>query len=470
MRQRFHKFRAGTLDDAYLAMREKLGDEAIVVRTATVPHGGWFGRLIGQKAVEVTASVTIDDDGPLRARPMSPIEKKYTSGASRPSPTPSAATASMTATTLGSEERMRETVDFFRKVVTQAQQRAGIASEDKVRAATAPTGAPTPPMAQGNTAPAEVIQFEPLRRAEPAPLTADDIRKDLTEMREMLGVLSAEMPGAGLSAEFVPHYQMLLKQGVSRKRAAALVDAAAGRGDLRAFRDPRIFRERLKMEIRRHVNVTGGIALESGKRKIVALVGATGVGKTTNLAKLAALYAVQEHARVGVITADTYRVAATDQLQVYANIIDLEMKIVHQAAEMRAALKAFADRDLVLIDTAGGSPFNRAQMTDLRALVEAAEPDEVHLLVSANVALEDLREVVTHFSLLKPSALFFTKLDETRRYGQLFCLAAEAGLPLSYFSVGQNVPDDILPVSAGTVAKLVVDGGDDLGGTSAKST
>ncbi len=464
MRQRFHKFRAGTLDEAYLAMREKLGDEAIVVRTATVPHGGWFGRVIGQKAVEVTASVTIEDDGPVRARPMSPVEKKYTSGASRPA----AATARVT--TLGSDARMRETVDFFRKVVTQAQQRAGVASEDKVRAATAPTGAPTPPMVQGNAAPAAVIQFEPQRRAEPAPLTADDIRKDLTEMREMLGILSAEMPGAGLSQEFVPHYQMLLKQGVSRKRAASLVAAAAGRGDLRAFRDPRIFRERLKMEIRRHVNVTGGIALEAGKRKVVALVGATGVGKTTNLAKLAALYAVQEHARVGVITADTYRVAATDQLQVYANIIDLEMKIVHQAAEMRAAVKAFADRDLVLIDTAGGSPFNRDQMTDVRALVEAAEPDEVHLLASANVALEDLREVVTHFSLLKPSALFFTKLDETRRYGQLFCLAAEAGLPLSYFSVGQNVPDDILPVSAGTVAKLVVDGGDDLGGTSTKSS
>ncbi len=464
MRQRFHKFRAGTLDEAYLAMRDKLGDEAIVVRTATVPHGGWLGRLIGQKAVEVTASVTIDDDGPVRARPLSPVEKKYRSGAS----TPAMASASES---VGTDATVRDTVDFFRKVVTQAQQKAGIAGEDKSRAATAPTGAPTPPiMNTGNAVPAEVIPFEAPKRAEPEPLSQEDIRKDLAEMREMLGILTAETPGAGLSPEFVPHYQMLIKQGVSRKRAAALVQAAAGRGDLRAFRDPRIFRERLKMEIRRHVQVTGGIALESGKRKVVALVGATGVGKTTNLAKLAALYSVQEHARVGVITTDTYRVAATDQLQVYANIISLDMKVVHQATEMRAALRAFADRDLVLVDTAGGSPFNRAQMTDARALVEAAEPDEVHLLVSANVSLEDLREVVTHFSLLKPSALFFTKLDETRRYGQLFSLAAEAGLPLSYFSVGQNVPDDIMPVSGGTVAKLVVDGGDDLGGTSAKSS
>jgi flagellar biosynthesis protein FlhF len=277
------------------------------------------------------------------------------------------------------------------------------------------------------------------------------------------------MPGAGLQPEFVPHYQMLLSHGVSRKRAAALVQNAASRGDLRAFRNPRVFLERLKMEVRRDISVTGGIALEAGRRKVVALVGATGVGKTTNLAKLGALYSVQEHARVGVITTDTYRVAATDQLEVYAGIIDVTMHIVHDVAGMRSALKAFADRDLVLIDTAGGSPFNRAQMTEMRELIDAAHPDEVHLLVSANTALEDARDVVTHFSIMKPTSLFFTKLDETRRYGPLYCLAAEAGLPLSYLSVGQNVPDDIMPAGPGTIAKLVVDGGDELGGTSTKS-
>jgi flagellar biosynthesis protein FlhF len=204
--------------------------------------------------------------------------------------------------------------------------------------------------------------------------------------------------------------------------------------------------------------VTGGIALQSGQRKVVALVGATGVGKTTNLAKLSALFSVQEHAKVGVITTDTYRVAATDQLQVYANIIDLPMEVVHEPSEMKAALKKLANCDLILIDTAGGSPFNREQMTDMRALLDVAKPDEVHLLASANTSLADLRDVVTNFSLLRPTALFFTKLDETKRYGQLYCLAAEAGLPLSYFSVGQQVPDDIMPASPGTVAKLVIEG------------
>lgn len=468
MRQTFHKFRAPTLDQAYLAMRRRLGDEAIVVRTANVSEGGLFGRLLGQTAVEVTASITVNEDEARPARrPLTPAERRYRAASTAHRST---LAAQRDDAPVGSDERIHDTVAFFRKLVTDAQRRAGIATDDKKRRASAPSGAPTPPMDEGNTAPAEVIPFEPPDRADMPFISAGELRKDIAEMREMLDVLSAEVPGAGLPQEFVPHYQMLIKQGVTRNRAAGLVKRAASRGDLRAFRDPRVFLERLKMEIRRGIRVTGGIALEAGKRKVVALVGPTGVGKTTNLAKLAALYAVQEHARVGVITTDTYRVAATDQLKVYANIIDLDMRVVHEPAEMKAALKACAGVDLVLIDTAGGSPFNREQMTDMRGLLDVAQPDEVHLLTSANTALEDVRDVVTHFSILKPTALFFTKLDETKRYGSLYCLAAEAGLPLSYFSVGQHVPDDIMPASPGAVAKLVIEGGDDLGGSSTESS
>ena len=113
---------------------------------------------------------------------------------------------------------------------------------------------------------------------------------------------------------------------------------------------------------------------------------------------------------------------------------------------------------------------NGEQMTALRDLLDAAEPNEVHRLMSASTALEDARDVITHFSILRPTALLFTKLDETKRYGPLFCLTAEAGLPLSYFSIGQSVPDDIMPASPGAVAKLVVEGGDDRGATSSESS
>jgi len=480
MPQTFHTFRAPTLDQAYAQMRRRFGDEAIVVRTATVPDGGLLGRLLGKTSVEITASIdeTLFRPPADATRPLSNAERRYRDvGGPAPAPRQTGPSRPGHAQPeLGSDARVRETIAYFRELAKANQRHADAqksnprpdaAQPEKTPApaadaqkSSAPSGKPTPPMEQANTAPAEVFRLEPVSKPKQSPMTVDEIRGDLSEMREMLNVLSAEMPGAGLPQEFVPQYQLLLKQGVARKRAASLVQQAARRGDLRAFRDTRIFLERLKMELRRDIKVTGGIALQAGVRKIVALVGATGVGKTTNLAKLAALYAVQEHAKVGVITTDTYRVAATDQLQVYANIIDLPMEVVHEPSEMKAALKKLAHCDLVLIDTAGGSPFNREQMTDMRSLLDVAQPDEVHLLASANTSLEDLRDVVTHFSLLRPSALFFTKLDETKRYGQLYCLAVEAGLPLSYFSVGQQVPDDIMPASPGTVAKLVIEGED----------
>lgn len=442
MAQTFHTFKAQTLEQAYRAMRQKLGDEAIVVRTATVTEGGVLG-FLGHKRIELTASAPLSNPAP---RKRSAAERKYR-----------ASGAALQAPAVGSEERVRDTVAYFEKLVSEAQHRMG----------TAPTSPRGSPIAEGNAAVAPIIPFE---RPKPEPGPGDtDLRNDIQEMREMLQVLYAEMPGAGLPPEFVPHYRALLEGGVTRERAADLMLAAAQGGGTPALQDPRVFLERLKMEIRKSVTVTGGIRLAAGSCRVVALVGATGVGKTTNLAKLAALFAVRHRAKVGLVTADTYRVAATDQLRVYANIIDLDIRVVNDTKEMTAALRVFRGHDLVLVDTAGGSPFNDRYTRELTEILEAARPDEVMLLLSAGTPLEDLRSTVTRFSGFKPTSLFFTKLDETRRYGSLFCLAAEAGLPLSYFSVGQNVPDDLALAHAGMVAGLVVEGGDRRGRTSEKT-
>ena len=228
--------------------------------------------------------------------------------------------------------------------------------------------------------------------------------------------------------------------------------------DPAVVRDPRAFQERLKLQARKRVSVTGGIAVTPGKRRIVALVGATGVGKTTTLAKLAAQFAVRERLQVGLITTDTYRIAAPEQLRVYANIIGLPMQIVQGPGEMNAALREFSGFDLVLVDTAGGSQFNQEQVSELKRLLDAASPHETLLLLSANTQLEDLRNVVANFRCLMPSSLVFTKLDETRRYGALYSLLVEARLPLSYLSVGQNVPDDITVAQPRTVADLIMEG------------
>lgn len=481
MQQKFYKFKAETLEAAYRAMREKLGDEAIVVRTTSVTEGGIFGGMFGQKLIEVTASATTSDQS-AALRTLSAVEKRYVESM-QPAPdvhSPGFVPASAPITS-SVDSPDAERLDYFKKIIRDAQHRMGMDEDapakpqldlyasgtptlpmDPNEGQTPVTSSPTPAYPRrDNTVPAEPIPFEsnvPLAMHPTESISDEDVRHDIAEMREMLQVMSAEMPGAELPKEFIPHYRALLDNGVTRKRAASLIHTAAKRGDLRALREPRVFFERLKMEMRKYIKVTGGTVLHADQRRVVAMIGPTGVGKTTNLAKLAALFSVQEQAKVAVITADTYRVSATEQLKTYATIIDLDMRVAHDAKEMKAALNDFKDHDLVLIDTAGSSPYNTEQMKELQELIDVATPDEIQLVVSASTSLEDLKEVVMRYSMMKPTSIFFSKLDETYRYGQIFTLAADTGLPLSYFSVGQDVPDDLMLAHSGKLTNMVIEG------------
>ena len=478
MEQKFYKFRAATLDEAYRAMREKLGDEAIVVRTHSTTEGGVLGGWFGRPVVEVTASATVDSpSSTLKA--LSAVERRYaqvskTTRALGPgeSPKPKPVESALTPDS--------EQMEHFKRLIRNAQNRMGMndAPPANPMLNLYAGGAPAQPMdtypgqssvtnhatpaypRRENVVPAEPIPFE-YERTRPSQirqLNDDEIREDISEMREMLNVLTTEMPGADLPKEFIPQYRTLLDHGVTRKRAASLIQTAAKRGDLRALREPRVFLERLKMEMRKNLSVTGGIALHAEKARIVAFIGPTGVGKTTNLAKMAALFSVQERARVGVITADTYRVSATEQLKTYAAIIDLDMRIVHDEKEMKEAVHDFRKHDLVLIDTAGSSPYNDEQMGELQKLIGSAHPDEVHLVLGASTNLDDLKQIVSRYAPMQPNALFFSKLDETHRYGTIYCLAADTGIPLSYLSIGQDVPDDLMLAHSGKIASMVVEG------------
>ncbi len=451
MAQQLKKVRGRTLTQAYEAMRAKYGDEAVVIGTHTVTEGGVLG-IFGRRVIELTVSVPRNELAPPRK--PSPAEKKYASNS-----------------TLARKPEVNETVQYFEQIVRDAQQRMrGQAAPPapgprpkKPRTATVPAASKPRPAAAAKTeakpSPSPVLPF-PKRDTE-TPAGTDDLRRDLQEMREMLQVIYAESPGAGLPAEFAPHYRALLDRGVSRKVAAGLIAAVLRDADPEVLHDPHVFTERLGAEIRKIVPVTGGLTLRPGSRRVAALCGATGVGKTTNLAKLAAKYNINHLANVGLLTTDTYRVAAAEQLRVYANIIGLPLHVANDGKEMRQALDAFRPCDLVLMDTAGGSQFNFEQINELKGLLQMAQPDEVLLVLSACTPLEDLRNVVANFNCLKPTALLFTKLDETRQYGAMLSILVESGLPVSYLSVGQNVPDDIRAATPAMLANLILGGNDD---------
>ena len=185
------------------------------------------------------------------------------------------------------------------------------------------------------------------------------------------------------------------------------------------------------------------IKLKRYKRTVVLFVGPTGVGKTTTLAKLAAIYTLNHHAKVGIITTDTYRIAAVEQLRTYAEILEVPLTVAYAAEDIPDALRGFEDRDIVFIDTTGKSPSDAMLETEISELLRYSDADEVHLVMSATTSFAGSLHLVNTYRFLRDFKLLFTKLDETPTWGMLLNLRFITDRPVSYMASGQNVPDDI---------------------------
>ncbi len=203
------------------------------------------------------------------------------------------------------------------------------------------------------------------------------------------------------------------------------------------------------------------IEFQGSKPTVAFFIGPTGVGKTTTIAKVASRYKVDEGKKVAFLTADTYRIAATEQLRTYANILDMPLTIVYSAEEIQDAVRNLSEYDLILVDTAGFSHKNAAQCEDVKKLIgglSAGNKTEVYLVLSATTKYRDLQDMCNIYRTFADYRLIFTKLDETSCYGNLLNIHLYSGADLSYATYGQNVPDDIEVFDTQKIVKKLLGG------------
>lgn len=296
-----------------------------------------------------------------------------------------------------------------------------------------------------------------------SPASGDSLGRLATEvqgLREVLGCLWREVRGArtdeplGISM-YPPHleplYQGLIGEEVDTAIARHITDAVLEKG----ITDPQQVWDAARQVISRLVGRAAAIELGS-KRRVAMLVGPTGVGKTTTIAKLAGRFSLLEGRRVAVITVDTFRMGAVNQIQGYADLAGFPWAVAGTPDELRKALDTFREAELVLIDTAGRSHRDEPRMSELEEFIGAAGPDEVHLVVSAGTRQADGAEIISRYAALRFNRLLLTKLDETSRPGAILNMVVAAQCPVSYITTGQRVPEDIMPASGEGLARMIV--------------
>lgn len=200
------------------------------------------------------------------------------------------------------------------------------------------------------------------------------------------------------------------------------------------------------------------IDITPGKTKYVFFLGTTGVGKTTTIAKIASSFKIKEKRNVGLLTADTYRIAAVEQLRTYANILGIPLSVVYSASEIEEARKDLDKYEVVLVDTAGRSDKNKEQIDELKRLINAIpeEDREIYLVLSATTKYGDLIRITEVYKDVAKYKLIFTKVDETGTIGNIYNILMRTGAGLSYVTFGQNVPDDISAADTQSIAKQLL--------------
>lgn len=244
-------------------------------------------------------------------------------------------------------------------------------------------------------------------------------------------------------------YHRLLERGVAPALAQSIVRSVADELSRWALDNQSVLNEHLHWHLGRKLTIAAPLKPMPGHPIAFFLVGPTGVGKTTTIAKLAANFVHHERSRVLIVTADTFRVGALSQIRAFGQILGIPVEVAYNPAQLAALVQNNRHQyDLIMVDTPGRNQRDSEQVQELNAYLTAVPDKLVHLALAAGAKYEDMRQTANIFGTTRLDGLIFTKLDETATLGQAYTLACETGLPVSYLTTGTRIPEDIEVASA----------------------
>jgi flagellar biosynthesis protein FlhF len=405
-------FHALTMPDALRAIKEELGPDAVILSTKQVRSGeGMFG-MFGRTMIEVVAA---DDPPPAEARPSS-VPRGPVAAAL---PRANAATPFQGA--------------LDRSLADAAVQAYAAGSE----------GPPAPARGEWGRLTRELHELRQL------------VEQSVEERRRAERLAGAPQL-TGLPPRLAKWFYSLTNQDLEPEIAEKLVRQVHDILGRSGGDSEDAARRTLHRLLSSSIKVSGPMLTAAEQKKTVVFVGPTGVGKTTTIAKVAAHYQLKEKRRVAMITLDTYRVAAVEQLRLYANIIGVTLDVALTKREALDFIEKRRHNDLILLDTTGRSPMDPTGVEELHELLDLGHALETHLVMSATTRERDMMEAMSRYAALPIDYLLFTKLDETSAFGNVYTMMSRSGLPLSYFSTGQSVPEDLEVVRPERVADLLL--------------
>ena len=279
------------------------------------------------------------------------------------------------------------------------------------------------------------------------------LQNEILQIKDMFFLMkhSAVLPGfLKTHPELLELYARLVKAGISEPRAQKIIDQSL------AVAEPGTGAKSVVQVLLNYLEVCDPFQNLNGHPNLAAFIGPTGVGKTTTIAKLAAELSLKRKKQVGIVAVDNYRIGAAEQLKTYATIMGLPCLPAFTKKDLINAIGKFRSKDVILIDTAGQSHLDQNRLQELTMLMCGDLPIATHLVLSSGSKSQDMKEITTKFSQLKPQSYIFTKFDETRQHGAIIDQLCETRLPISFVTNGQRVPEDLVPGHKRTVLRMIL--------------